>query len=100
MDPVYVPVASPVGLTLTVRVPGVLPPAETLSQLPPEEVLACALQAIVLVAVTDTVWAATVAPGAPVKVNEVGLALSVEPCTSVSVTGTLTPVVPSVIVPE
>jgi hypothetical protein len=84
----------------TVIVPGVLPPAVTLSQFPPVEVLACALQAMVLLAVTDTVCAGIVAPTAPVKVSDVGLTESGTPCTNVRVTGILTPAVPKLIVPE
>jgi len=68
------------------------------SQFPPDEVVACALQLTVLVAVTDTVCAGTVAPAAPMNVSEAGLAVSGTPCTSVRVTATCWTTPPEVIV--
>ncbi len=74
------------------------PPPAIVSQVPPDEVLACALQLMVLVAVTDTVCDAIVAPAAPVNVSEVGLAVSGTPCTSVRVTATCWTTPPEAIV--
>jgi len=74
--PLYVPAASPVTLAETDSVAGVVPvPGETVSQEPP---LALAVNVVLGVALTETLWEAGEAPPAVAESDsEVGLTVSV-----------------------